>query len=93
MWHYVIEDLIQNPKRWEHSDKHDSIESRHVALPPIAVFTSQSSKDQSFAPMIFTRKSPITTTIKAKAIFMGPLSPHKSADQTAQYRRHKLTVL
>ena len=92
MWHYVIKDLIQNPERWEHSDKHDSIESRHVALPPIAVFASQSSKDQSFAPMIFTRKSPITTTIKAKAIFMGPPS-HESADQTAQYRRHKLTVL
>jgi len=42
--------------------------------------------------MIFTRKSPITTTIKAKAIFMGSPS-HESADQTAQYRRDKLTVL
>ena len=36
-WHYVIKDLSQNPKCWEHPDKHDSVESRHVALPPIAV--------------------------------------------------------
>ena len=36
-WHYVIKDLSQNPKCWEHSYKHDSVESRHVALPPIAV--------------------------------------------------------
>ena len=89
-WHYVIKDLSQNPKCWEHSYKHDSVESRHVALPQIAVFPS--SKDQSLAPMIFTRKSPITTTIKAKAIFMGSPS-HESPDQTAQYRRHKLAVL
>ena len=48
-------------------------------FPPIAFFASQSSKDQSFAPMIFTRKRPITTTIKAKAIFMGSPS-HELAD-------------
>ena len=33
----MIKDLSQNPKCWEHSDKHDSVESCHVALPPIAV--------------------------------------------------------
>ena len=42
--------------------------------------------------MIFTRKSPITTTTKARAIFM--VSPtHESADQTVKYRWHKLTIL
>lgn len=58
----------------------------------MAVFDSQSSKDQSFVLMIFTRKSRITTMIKAKAIFM--VSPtHESAGGTAKYRRQKLTVL
>jgi hypothetical protein len=57
-----------------------------------ASWVSELSESQSFAVMIFTRKSPITTTIKTETIFMGSPS-HESADQTAQYRRHKLTVL
>ena len=32
--HYVIEHPCQNPERRKHSDKHDSVESRHVCASP-----------------------------------------------------------